>query len=109
MGVSWHPFLDEFYDVYLGIAYVSSVWIERRLSKQKRQIGGLSCMNSGRVNFRMYKYNDMAPPCTKAEWKGILKELQRDTSSGALPKLLTGCLIVTVSSLPLRANMRRKY
>jgi hypothetical protein len=27
------------------------------LSKLKRQIGGLNCINSGRVSLTMYKYN----------------------------------------------------
>jgi hypothetical protein len=49
MGVSVHPFLDDFYDEYLGIASDSSMWTKRLLSKLKRQIGGLNCINSGRI------------------------------------------------------------
>jgi hypothetical protein len=45
MGVNVHPVLDEFYDEYLGIAYVSSMWTERMRSRLKRQIGGLNCIN----------------------------------------------------------------
>mmetsp|Transcript_13583 Transcript_13583/g.24106 ORF Transcript_13583/g.24106 Transcript_13583/m.24106 type:complete len:109 (+) Transcript_13583:1366-1692(+) len=52
MGVSVHPVLDDFYDEYLGIASDSSMWTERLLSKLKRQIGGLSCINSGHVQVK---------------------------------------------------------
>jgi len=93
MGVSVHPVLDDFYDEYLGIASDSSMWTERLLSKLKRQIGGLSSINAGRVSFRMYKYNSLGkPPCDGVEWKGIMKELRQETrdrhsakDAGAVP------------------------
>jgi hypothetical protein len=93
MGVSVHPVLDEFYDEYVGIAFVSSMWTERMLSKLKRQIGGLICINAWRVSFRMYKYNSLGkPPCDGVEWKGIMKELRQETGdhrsakdAGAVP------------------------
>jgi hypothetical protein len=56
------------------------MWIERMLSKLKRQIGGLSYMNSRRVSFRTYKYNSLGqPPCDGVEWKGIMKELRQES------------------------------
>lgn len=52
MGVSLSPTLDAFYDRYLGIASVNSMSTERMISKLKFQIGGLSNINTDRVNFR---------------------------------------------------------
>jgi hypothetical protein len=45
MGGNVRPILDEFYYEYLGIAYASSLWTERMLSRLNRQIGGLNCIN----------------------------------------------------------------
>ena len=87
LGNSLHVVLDRFYDRYLGIASVSSMWTERMISKLEFQVGGLSCIKSDRVNLRMYKYNNLGTVSMKREdWKAILKDLRNENSAAKRAK-----------------------
>jgi hypothetical protein len=75
MGNSLTPTLDVFYDQYLGYASVNQMSTERMISKLKFQVGSLSNVNNDRVNFRMYKYNQLGPlEVTQSEFASAFKE-----------------------------------
>ena len=82
MGNSLTPTLDLFYDQYLGYVSVNQMSTERMISKLKFQVGSLSNVNNDRVNFRMYKYNDLGPlEVSEAEYASVRKERSADQSS----------------------------
>lgn len=59
-GMSLGKVLDDFYDAFLASASVNSMATERTLSKLRHMIGGMATVGYGKVNFRLYGYNDAA-------------------------------------------------